>query len=384
MNYSRISRLLSGGLACCFAWTWVACAAAEKEPGTPKPAILIIDKGPSFTEHWNPLVLQEMLDCGFEVGLRKDSKLTWEELKQFNMALLVEPPEGCAEKICPLLERFMNEGGGVLIVPFQALLGSANVTLLPVLRWLKPLGAAVYALGIEDPERKATIDWCKWPGQPEYIWTSEMADSPITKGVKNLWYPTGISCSSYLLSAPIEIDKNWKPIVFTGPDSYAVSWKEIPEKKSPIRFINLEDYGEFIIAKGKKQGRQPLLAVRDYGKGKLAVFAVFPRDFLWCGYIPALDGVVLRKGFHGRPSDGWQLLSNLYRYLAAPSMKSGNLGGYKTVRDRIFHKTLHAPVPYDWKTHKDLSKREARTSVPRGLVGAHTSYSTGTGTVGNG
>ncbi|MCG2661744.1 MAG: hypothetical protein L6437_16045 [Kiritimatiellae bacterium] len=376
---SGIWRLLLSVLVFCVAGAWFSCLADEPKAGTAKPAILLID---IRCDYWNPLVVQEMLDEGFEVAkLARSEKLTWEELKKFNMVILVWPPKGFDTDIRPLLDRFMNEGGGVLVVPYQDMAAEVPQTLPPVLRWLKGLGATLYGQGIVDPKREAKIDWCSWPGQPTYIWTSEMTDSPITSGVKNLWYRTGINSRKFLLSAPIEIDGNWRPIVLTGPDSVAVSWKEVALDTSPLKAANPDLYGEFMIPAGMKTGRQPLLAVRECGKGRLALFAVYPGELLWSGYIPAYDGVMLKRGFQGRPSDGWQLLKNLYRWLSAPSMKIAGLGGYKTVRNRIFREPPAPPRPRSWVNGDTPILGKPTASIPRGLVGAHTSYSTGTGTV---
>ncbi len=346
-----------------------------------------------------------MLDAGCQVGMTPTGQTpTDEQLQRFNVALVISVAPDFATDLAPRLEKFMNQGGGVLVVPP----GSQPIMeggLLPVLQWLQGLGATAPLQGVFDPDRRQVIDWCEWPGAPEYVWTSEIEPSPVTAGVKTLWYRTGIFDNYRPLSAPFVLDQQWTPLVLTGPQSYTVSWAEWPEKSySPMTLVLQRAFGELYTAPGRKQGRLPLLAVRSFGAGRLAVFGCAPQDWFWSPYIPAMGGVALHRGFGDRPSDGWQLLSNLYRYLAEPSLAGTALGGATTDRGQLFRAVPGPPTPYDWKNGAEgglgssfagadplltdsvapaskVSATATLASVPRGLVGAHTTYSTGKGTV---
>ena len=407
-------------MVCCLFGAWLcAWQATGQVPGTgeqtvagKKPAILIIDDGSSRDYPWNPLTLQEMLDAGYEVGKCPEGKTpTEEELKRYNVVLLVSTLGlNFAADLQPKLDKFMEQGGGVLVIPNGISTTPLDgVFRLPsLLKWLKELGATIYLQVVLDPERREGVDWCKRPGAPQYIWTSEVADSPITRGVKTLWYRTvlaqyggsGYSASGYalLMSAPMELDGKWTPLIFTGPGSRTISWAESPDPNTR------KAYEGFIEPPVKSQGCLPLLATRNCGAGRLAVFSVNPQDLFWSGYIPAMGGVMLHRGFKDRPSDGWKLLDNLYRWLAEPSLAGTALGGAKTVRNQLFREPLTTQKPYDWKsgaeaglgaplvaiadqlqagavTPADRLAAEAGRDVPRGLAGAHSAYSSGKGSV---
>ena len=379
-----------------------------------KPAILIIDYERGHRDYWNPLTLQEMLDAGYEVGMCPREKIpTAEELKRYNVVLVVNTVGvNFATDIQPKLEKFMEQGGGVLVIPNGIAPNpiDGKFCLPDLLKWLREFGATIYLQGVVDPERRAVVDWCKWPGAPEYIWTSEFADSPVTHGVKTLWHRTllsqhGGSGLGLLMSAPMELDANWTPLVFTGPGSRTVSWAESPNERDRLLTPPARKAFEgFIEPTVRSQGRMPLLATRNCGAGRLAVFSVNPQDLFWSGYIPAMGGVMLHRGFKDRPSDGWKLLDNLYRWLAEPSLSGTALGGAKTVRMQLFREPLTTQKPYDWKTGADtglggalivsadplradaLSTAEKLAAgtgrkVPQGLVGAHSAYSSGKGSV---
>ncbi|MBU4286092.1 MAG: hypothetical protein KKD76_04215, partial [Verrucomicrobia bacterium] len=81
-----------------------------------KPAILIIDATRGHREYWNPLTLQEMLNAGYEVGQCPSKRTpTDEELKQYNIALVCSIHADFATDLQPKLEKFMKQGGGVLV-----------------------------------------------------------------------------------------------------------------------------------------------------------------------------------------------------------------------------------------------------------------------------
>ncbi len=384
----------------------VAAAAAPllAQQNPAGPAVLIIDDTRGHRDYWNPLGLQEMLDEGFAVGMMPRGKTpTDDELKRFNVALVVSVGADFAADLQPKLERFMAQGGGVLVVP-PGTAPAVHGGLLPLLTWLRGLGATMPLRGVLDPDRRQVVDWCKWPGAPEYVWTSEIEPSPTTEGVKTLWYRTGASAYYMLLSAPLDLDQQWTALVRTGPQSQTVSWAEDPGLREVLSQDFREAYAQFLPGNGKREGRLPLLAVRAFEKGRLAVFGCNPQDFFWTGYIPAQGGVALRRGFGDRPSDGWRLLANLYRYLAEPSLASGALGGFQTVREQLFRAVPGPPRPYDWKNGAEgglggsfpaadplltgsvspasqVSAGAVLPTVPRGLVGARTTYSTGKATV---
>ena len=403
-QFHRAGRWLAKALLGTVVLAAVGVSVVAQEPAAAttgkKPAILIIDQS---WEYWNPPVIQEMLDAGYEVNRCPRGKTpTVDELKRHNIALMISPREDFATDLQPKLEAFMEQGGGVLVAPS----GNVEHPLVGAtyMKWLKSRGATIYFHGVVDPERRKVADWCKQPGNPEYVWTGEIADSPITRGVKTLWYRAGVSAHYMLLSSPMDVDGNWTPLVFTGPGSKTVSWAESPYERDGMSADFKKAYAEFIQPQGRAQGRLPLVAARSCGAGRLAVVALNPQDVFWSAYIPARGGVVLRRGFADRPSDGWKLLDNLYRWLAEPSLAGNTLGGAKTDRTKLFRESLATQKAYDWKqdaeagiaaaalARKDQLRSDALTvadklaagaglRVPRGLAGAHSACTSGQGSV---
>ena len=130
-------------MVCCLLGAWLCAGQVTGQvPGTgsgqtvagKKPAILIIDDSYGHRDYWNPLTFQEMLDAGYEVGMCPRGKApTYEELKRYNIALVVSTGKDFAAELQPKLEKFMAEGGGVMVTPFyRHRLGNSERVAIPV------------------------------------------------------------------------------------------------------------------------------------------------------------------------------------------------------------------------------------------------------------
>jgi hypothetical protein len=122
----------------------------------------------------------------------------------------------------------------------------------------------------------------------------------------------------------------------------------------------------------------PLMAVREYRGGRLAVTALRSKWTVSApGNCPTAE-IMLTKGAGGKESDWATLFAHTIRWLAEPSLEAG-LGGATTPPELLNppRKTWPKKPPVDWT---DVSAIEERPQTP-GLIGARTALSSGAGSV---
>ncbi|PIY49349.1 MAG: hypothetical protein COZ05_00715, partial [Armatimonadetes bacterium CG_4_10_14_3_um_filter_59_10] len=88
----------------------------------------------------------------------------------------------------------------------------------------------------------------------------------------------------------------------------------------------------------------PFVAVRDVGKGRLAVVAVSPVYTIWGYGHPMWEGVTMTEGDGYRKSDTARLFDNLYRWLGGDRAGKA-VGGYQMTESEA-----KGEVPWDWGT----------------------------------
>ena len=340
-----------------------------------KPAVYFCDFN---VGKYNSAVIREFLEAGFEVeqGGGDYPKyrwlLTWDEMKKFNVIALVGTPSVFSKENAELLNRYLREGGGVLWMPM--LFCNDWDASRP---YLKELGIEVFAEYIRNPAKEFVFKIAPGGRQIDALiaWTDDIAKSPITEGVKNLWYPANHLSHAYG-AAPLWLSPAWTPLVKTGPGAHTVT--RMDDRKDGF----LELYGKEFAAKYSnfkgREGDFTLVAVRDFDKGRLAAISVDAQLLLWSGYIPSYNGVLMKTGAQGRPSDWAKLFVNLFKYLAEPSLKNGGLGGYVTRPANLFTLEPGDPEP---QFKEDMPFPPLPGKVQVGIAGAHSSLSTGRNTV---
>jgi hypothetical protein len=125
-------------------------------------------------------------------------------------------------------------------------------------------------------------------------------------------------------------------------------------------------------------GALPLMAVREAGKGRLALVGISAEWIFQSPPFCPTSEVMLTEGLGGKPSGWLRVFANTFRWLASPSLAAGR-GGARTPAA-----VLHPPVklfapqpPLDWKAMPRLGDQPQL----QGLVGARTALSSGTGSV---
>jgi len=303
--------------------------------GRPAVLFMVTTHGPMWRLYLKKYIREET-GQGFEMDWRTWDECDWDHVRKFNVLVVVHgfPSPGGLDKLPELLKdkakliaRFMDEGGGVLIDP----VGASRLHQWEYL--LKPYGAMMYVEEVKEEERFVRIGT---PFNIHFARTDNFEAHPVTKGVQNIWYPIGALKQWDTMCYPLETSSEWRVIVRGMKTSHSLvkdSLAHGKHDKVPKR------------AKGVSGG-VPLLAVRDVGKGRMALIGI--PEFLTydAGVSPGMERTFLSRGLDGIPSDGAQLLRNLYTWFAAPSLASGALGGWKTDPERI--KRAEGPPP-EWR-----------------------------------
>lgn len=261
------------------------------------------------------------------------------------------------------LLRYTREGGGLFLS--VSMTGAGQETAEGCEELLQPLGIRLLAAQVRDDAHSTCGG--------EYAWTTNIAKHPVTNGVRRILYPTNmLRWDDAYATVPFVPETNeWQPIVKGMPESVAArGWQ----------------YTNWIPIEGQKE---PIIAaIRDYGKGRVAVLGIAPFYTIWMpfarpkgGWIGEshtgmIDGIFLEKGDEKGKSDGWQLLVNMFKWVAEAGQRAG-FGGYSP------EKLAKIPQPKSAALPAWLSGwREENGAKPfKVLIGVRSSFSDGKGSI---
>ncbi|HEY3417746.1 MAG TPA: hypothetical protein VGM23_12755 [Armatimonadota bacterium] len=375
----------------------VVSAAAQVKAEEKKPSILIVtgrDKLPSIYGDFNWYRQLNAHGLQLDTHFLNDEParpFNWELISKYNCLIFLDLPvdgemvkKGGApvnylwtkppfrEEMLPLLERYLEAGGGVFFLPdFQ----SYDVALLHMQKveaYLQHWGARLPLESIHDPVTAA-----RHPRNGlTYIYADAIAPSPVSTGVRGIWFPVGdLSPWSYMtVGQPIDVSKEWTPVVNGGRSSFTqdrtVSTKSTEDALAPTMYH-----------RPNQQTPPTLYAIREAGNGRLALTVMWNIFTVHGGTSWIHDGVVIDKGLNGRPSDFGKLFENTLRWLSEPSLQNGKVGGYAQDPLQLIHPNLRKK-PADYHAEFDTYQNPTPPgTVYRGLIGAHTAYSGGSGNV---
>ena len=278
--------------------------------------------------------------------------------------------EQCAAELGRKLARYVEDGGGLLIQANPVRYpGSDDEKYWNIV--FKPFGVKILNEGLFDKTRT----FQPTPGsRPTYWETTSFTAHPVTEGVKRLFLPKeGFGFSSLPGVVAMEYSSDWQVIVKGGI-----------EAKS-YQTVILSEYAMDIDKEGSYKSEPPILAVRSFGKGRIASY---PLNGMHTGpnYTnPLWKNVVESAGDteHNRPSDGWKLLMNCCKWLGQPAATIADFGTFRPEP----YKPATFPPTAEFDTYKfqevtpDLTGKAADPWGVRGIMGAHSAYSDGQGTV---
>ena len=313
-------------------------------------------------------VVPDLREAGFEVGTVKWGAVNADTLKPFNVIVLTDIP-GADErgqllpKVVPAIEAvraYAEAGGGVL-----ACMGAggwdkgrqaANVL-------LQPWDAELLDEQVTDPgnlyRQKRGIRWA-------YSWTRNVTPSPVTEAVRTVYYPAQAwrADSQKTLYAPK-----------LGP-----AWQVLVRGEASARSVSARPVNDQLDAEPATYASEPpIAAARGVGKGRIAVFALWPNWTFWGARRECMESIVWEAGVGGAPSDTGTFCLQLLSWLAEPSLTSGAFGGYITPEAPPTRPEEYVAKEIDWTTAEFPSA--PRWKHFRLLAGARTERTGGTGTV---
>ena len=370
----------------CFVWvvSFWAPAPGAAEPGD-SPAVLVCSpRGMSNS----PGVDLDLLRDFHEAGLQPDyldhlKDFTWERIQQYNVLVLIGAPaaetkrhfyfpeEGPRQpEYIALIERFLEAGGGVFAMIYTDS-GDQHVQKL-----VEPWGARLPLEKYFDDNAENIVPMPRMP-VVSLARTDRILPSPISDGVKNLWFPYGEYYHA-TLTGPIAVSEDWQVVVKGSATSYT--------KPSDTNDFIQSSYHQDPLVRPGGVKEPDLVAIRPYKNGRILLCTQMPQFSLMQGTQWLYDRRVLSKGLNGVPSDLERLVRNAFTWLAEPSLKSGSLGGYRVDPSRFNPPNLDPAVRKDFETtfwsKEELALHSPRgTTIFKGLIGAQTALTGGEGTV---
>ena len=302
----------------------------------PRPAVLFQTRHEaSHGGEVDYTYLTELHEKGFEVDyLDFHRDFTWDRIKNYNCLVLqfCPPAEGEMGKdwmriarpplkpqFLDLLDRYLQAGGGVFVMAYVV-----NRQMQLVADMLERWEAKIPLELIVDPDNVAAM---RHMPRVKLAFTDQVLPSPVSEGVKQMWYPYS-ERPHYNAgnSNPLWVSEAWQVAAKASEGS----------RTEPIDLSKtaMPGPGNAFVREGGVQ--QPVLfAVRDFGKGRIALTSQYPQFSWGQGTQWLYDREVLSEGLEGKHSDLGRLLENTYRWLSEPSLKSGTVGGYETPEDRL-------------------------------------------------
>jgi hypothetical protein len=323
--------------------------------------------------------LKELHAKGFEVDYTEHfDEFTSERFRKYNALVIFAGPvqypwvltKLTSAGFVELLDGFLGAGGGVFVMTPSA--HTEEEPLPPELfqRW--GVQIPVEHIKENDPGNVSMMSHMDYP----LAFTDHVLESPVSKGVKQIWYPY-IHTYNSQSTAPLWLDASWQPVVRAS-------------KTSATEPVDLTKSGLVLPRHPfhrpeKSIPEPPIFAVRSYAKGRIAFMSQWPQYSIGSGTKWLFHHEVLTHGLKGKPSDFGLLLENTYRWLAEPSLQSGAVGGAVTDTARLVPPNYRAGAMKDyeeipWKDEARLAEfgrlpKDAR--IMRGIIGVKTRYGSG-------
>ncbi len=355
-------------------------------PPAPRPSVLICSPQGTSGPHVDLQWLKDLHAAGFEPDyLDHHQDFSWSRISQYNVLVIYGCPAPDASdsfqfphqgprlaEYNSLVEDFLDAGGGVFMMVHTDN-GDAHVRTLT-----EPWGAR---LPIEwfvesDPAKIEPLPRMRGPFE-SLVLVDQVAASPISTGSEKLWFPYG---SHYNASwtGPIDVDTNWQVVVKGSATS---STDPIDQALPPFPLPP-----DPLIRPGGVL-EPDLLALRQYGNGRIVFCTQAPYFSVGQGTQWLYNRHCLSRGFNGIPSDFEVLIFNALDWLGEPSFTSGSVGGYIADPARFDPPNLSPDVFADFEAHVwqdnelDMSQPSGGGNLYRGLIGARTALTGGSGTV---
>ena len=300
---------------------------------------------------------------GFTIACAKYSdKMDMNFLKRFNVVVLGLTEESgqpmrpeARKKMNALLWDFAKNGGGLVIFRAPAWDFDRGIDLLN--QFLQPAGAKILCEQITDKE------FYMAPSMAKMFWTDNTAAHEVTSGVNGVFF--------------CDIVGNWGSYTdFTNAIKVSdPAWKVLLKgQKSASTFARKKGHPIRPALPGTYNTEPPMLAVREFGKGRIVLFpassTIYWQDgshFYW-GRGEVMNGV-----YQGKKGNNLKLVENIFLYASAPS--KGKFGGWKPAKKDAEKEIGFSSI--DWSKSRHTGNYSKRCY--RGLIGAQSNLSVGSG-----
>lgn len=327
-----------------FMFTMVATQIVSAQNAT--PAVLVtgrtsisgdIDTGLRFLI--DPAYEKKLTADGYRVASQGIHELTPDTLRLFNTVVLVQEPKihsdrpeqaAAVNAQYDMLLSYVHNGGGLMLFFDELRYSEEWKYSLNIL--LSKLDAQVgrEAIVDSDESRNHIFSLLSPPGEYRALRTEAITDHPATRGVQSFWYPR-------ITGTFKKLGPDWT-LLMRGSNtaSTAKTWRNNP----------------------------PLLAVRGYGKGRVAVFLGHSSYYVNNGYHLAYE-----NGFCFEQGDGYKLFDQLFQWLGEPSTHLNGFGGY--------HTGMLPPLPSPGGVMIKRFRNLENLPAHGGIVGVYSKYSGG-------
>ena len=362
------------------------------------PSVLIIT-GRNYAPHiaGDFDYFKELNKKGFQIDIHymdeKNRPLNWELIKNYNCLVFLDiPPEEevvnnasywdttflwkasppYKKEMQVLLDKYLALGGGIFFMPDIQSYAAVLKQIYNFNTYLEKWGAKLPLESIHDVQTET-----KHPRNTIiFIYSEKISSSPVSEGVKGIWFPVGpVSGWSFQIPGqPIDVSSDWIKVVEGSNTSFSkdhvVSAKSIEENLLPLMYHR------------QNQNTPPTLyAIREVGEGRLALTVCWPIFTIYGGLSWVHDGVMLNKGISDKPSYFGKLFENTLFWLCEPSLKNGKLGGYIQDPLKLIHPNMRKKPDEFFSQFESYQNLTLPGNIYKGLIGARTIYSGGKGSV---
>ena len=357
------------------------CFALGTAMAAPVVGFLRVDAAKYFAEEqrYNPYATRVLAPNGMGFGLAEwrtmyfdsNSDRILKMLREFNVMVLDTPfddsinqigatEEANAAAARKALEAYLSEGGSALIdlqaVRYPGDLDQDYANLI-----LEGLGVKMLHEGVFDKQRAFETPIAS-VFAPEGFFTTDnvTAGHPVTEGVRRLALPQYHNGKTPGVVTP-QLSSDWQVLVRgeQTAQSYVVTREHVT------------DYAQV----GAYPSAPPIVAVRSFGKGRVMILSCPARSVHTNYGVPGWNMIVESAGNAAAnlPSDGAKLVLNGIKWLSETSKDNPNLGTFTTAPAP----KIEFPASVEW----DKYQFPQPTKGVRGIIGAKTALSDGTGTV---
>jgi len=251
------------------------------------------------------MLKKELAEAGLRVqeGNAYYHEVTPDLLHKFQVVVMLYPPgEGATKereiyrsKFHALL-NYMQAGGGLIIFADEQYGAQKSLN-----EFLSRLDAEILPESIVD---EATQFRQKGFFREYFFTTTKLASHPVTRNVKQVCFPSAWHPQMAGATEAIRAGEEWQVLIRGNDTACSLGWRaDIRDRRSYSK-------------------APPIVAVRDYGRGRVALLPTRSVTTLQSGYHFIFEGICFKRG------DFRQLLANLLDWLSEPARQAGQPGGY--------------------------------------------------------